>query len=205
MIISRCELEEPAEVSGNRLQGHDTRGIEVVASSRTALISRCRVAHAPEEEIQRRVVCSRGPGGCPTGLPRVTSPCIVSRLSRTGNGVELPQQPTVARVVRRDEAPDAELSAPDPDNDAVPQRERRSRHRITVAKISNFDPPLLSSRRRIQGDKMSIQRRHEHRVVQDRNPAIHRSTAQSKSAGHGSREFPCLLSRGRVECDNTIG
>src|SRR5438552_1584399 len=128
MIISRCELEIPAELAGTRLQGHDTPGIKVVARSRTALISRCRVAHAPEEEIQPRVVCSRRPSGCPTGLPRVTSPCIVSRLSRTGNGVELPQQPTVARVVRRDEAPYAELSARDPDNDAVCQRQRCSRH-----------------------------------------------------------------------------
>src|ERR1041385_9260623 len=142
MIVPGRKLEMPAELSGQSVQSHDTVRIEVVAGSLTAFEDGCRVADAPVQEVQFRVVRPGCPRWRSTGPPGVTRPGIVSRLPRARHGIELPQKFSVASTVRRDEPTDAEVSAGNANNDAVAQSERRPRHRVILPKIGDFGLPL---------------------------------------------------------------
>ena len=146
VLIPGRELVVPSELPGAAIQGHHAVREEVGASAFLALEGRRRVADAPVQKVQIRVVCPGSPRRRSAGLPGIAGPGIVPGLPGARHGIELPQKPSVARSVCCDEPADTELSACDPHYDAITQSERSPRHRIAVAKIRDPGLPFLASR-----------------------------------------------------------
>src|SRR5947209_14152290 len=169
MLVCRRKLVVPAEFSGARIESYHTVRKEVGPGTFLTQEGGRRVAYAPVQEIQLRVISPGRPGGGSARLPGVARPRVMPEFPRTRHRIELPQKASVARRICRDEPAHAKLSAGDSYDHAVAQSERCPGHRVAIAKIGDLGLPLLPPRRGIDGDEMRIQRRDEHRITQYRD------------------------------------
>src|SRR5437879_5657993 len=77
VLIPGRELVVPSELPGAAIQGHHAVREEVGASAFLALEGRRRVADAPVQKVQIRVVCPGSPRRRSAGLPGIAGPGIV--------------------------------------------------------------------------------------------------------------------------------
>src|SRR6185503_20766490 len=104
-------LEMPLQRAGIRIQREERIGVEIGARTALAIPVRVRIAGAPVEQVQRRVVGAGEPRRRAAALPDVALPGVAARFARRRNRVEAPQALAALRIVRIDEAAVRELAA----------------------------------------------------------------------------------------------
>src|SRR6202008_3556871 len=88
--VVRYGLEVPRDLAGGRLQRDDAGGVEIVALAVLTIEIRGRVAGAPVDQVQLRIVGAVHPWRAPAVHPAVALPGVVAFLARPRNDVEPP-------------------------------------------------------------------------------------------------------------------
>src|ERR1051326_7142725 len=141
MHIVRRELVIPLQVASVGIERDDAAGIEIVAIADVAIHVRPRIADAPIDEIQLRIVGAGDPGGSSTELPRLAGPAIAPGFAVGGNSVESPDALSGVRVVSIDKPACAELGAGHSGDDEILDDERRSSCAIAFQMIGETRLP----------------------------------------------------------------
>ena len=115
-------------------------------------------------------------------LPIITTPRIMSGLTRSRDCVETPSFFTGIRIVRDNKTTNTELTTPNTDHDFVLHYKRRHCDRIAEVLIPYLDIPEWLSIRCIKRDEVGVQCSHEHLVIKHGHPTVVRATAD-----------PCIL------------
>src|SRR5262245_61246053 len=156
MVVVWCELEVPDQLSRADLQCKHAVREEVVAGASVTGENRRRIADSPVHKSERGVKASRIPGGTSAGTPSLVLPCLVSGLTRTRNGVELPLQPAGCCVVRRQQTADAKLPSGHADDNGAVRNERRASQGIARSGIHDPCLPDQPPRIRIERHEIAI-------------------------------------------------
>src|SRR5262249_45168512 len=90
----------PAILARLRLERHDGRTEEIVASSPGAVVRGPRISGTHIDEAQVRVQCRLRPDCGAAGPPGVALPGVVPDLTRPGHRVEAPDLPSRLGIVR---------------------------------------------------------------------------------------------------------
>src|SRR5690348_9543958 len=104
----------PLQLARVRIEREERAGVQVVARPALAVPVRVRVADAPIEQVQLRIVGARQPRRAAAALPDLAFPRVAARLAGSGNRVEAPDAIAGRRIVRVEEAAVRELAAGDP-------------------------------------------------------------------------------------------
>ena len=96
------------------------------------------------------------------------------------DGVEVPQQLTIVRVIGAHESADPIFAAGGPDQDLTLDRGRN--HRLAVANFGISDLPLPNDRAGfgVKRDQLGVERRDKYLVLIDGDAAIVRAAAESR-------------------------
>ena len=172
MHVMGRELEMPLQRTRIGVERHDAARVEVVARPHITVHVRPRIAGAPIDQVQIRIVRPRNPGRTPAALPGVAVPGLVSRLTRTRHRPEPPNAVTGLGVVGIQKISRAELRPGDPHQNHVLDDQRRGGRRIALLVVRNdFLPQDISG----LGVKRHEGRSEVHlveRVAQNREPAV---------------------------------
>ena len=164
----KCHFSLPV----SEIQREQRAGIEVVAGADVAVVVRTRIARAPVEQVQLRIVGAGQPRRRAAVLPRVAAPRVRARLTRRRHGPEAPRALAGLRVVGIEESANAAFGAGDADDDLVLDRERRAGRGVVQPGIGERLLPQHAARSRVERDELRIQRRQEQRGAEDREAAI---------------------------------
>src|SRR5207247_10033810 len=125
-------------------------------------------------------VGTRNPGRAASMLPRISGPGLVTRFSRTRNGLEPPDLLTRSRVVSRDKSAYPVFSAGDADDHFIFDHQRRVRQRIAELRITDLSTPDRTSRPGVDRDQAGVDGAHEQSVAEDRQATVHRAAADPR-------------------------
>src|SRR6185436_6255544 len=104
---------------------------EVVALAILAEVVRIRIARAPVEQVELRIVAAGLPGGTAAARQHVRiRPGLAARLAARRNRVEAPDACTGLRIVRIDEPARRDVAAGNADNHLVLDDERCLRNGV---------------------------------------------------------------------------
>src|SRR5262249_60976698 len=99
--------------------------MEIVALAVVSVPIRPRIACAPVDQIQLRVIHASHPCRRAAGLPTGAFPGVVTGFTRPGDSPDSPAELAGFRVVRVEEAANAEFAARDADDHFVFDGQRR--------------------------------------------------------------------------------
>ena len=101
----------------------------------------------------------------------------MTRLSRSGHGVEPPLSLAGIGVIGIDKAADAILTAGNTKDDKVLHRQWRDREAVTFCVVDCFDVPHNISRLRVEGDHVGIECAKKNFVTENGEAAIDAAAA----------------------------
>ena len=179
----------PFDLAGLRLEREHRAGIEIVAGAHRG-VERPRVADAPIDRVQLRVVRAGDPGRSAAELPGVALPGVAAGLIGGGNRVGAPQMLARLGIPAVDEAAGAELRAGDAGQDDAVGDERRHRHRIALFDIGGLLAPDFLAGLGVERDHIGVERGAENLAFVDRGAAI------DDAAAHDSRRFRRIFDLG---------
>src|ERR1700736_5295196 len=102
----------PFDLAGIRFERKHRAGVEIVAGP-YCQVERPRVADAPINRVQLRVVGAGDPGRSASQFPGVTLPGVAAGLIGARDGIGPPEMLAGRRIPSIDESADAELGARD--------------------------------------------------------------------------------------------
>ena len=146
-------------------------GVEVVARPSVAHPG-AGVSCAPIGESQLGVVVPGHPDGRPAGAPGITGPGVVARLAGSGDRVGSPDLAAGLGVQSDHEAPDAQLTARDPDHDLSLGGERREGHVVSAGVVLDGGAPRDLAGTRLERDDAGVERGGIHLVAPKRDAAV---------------------------------
>ena len=199
MRVARRELIVPLSRARGWIESDHGTGKQVIALANGSVQARARVAHRPIEHVQIGIVAARQPCAAAAVFPAVPAPGLVTKLARSGDGVEAPQPLTCGRVVRIDEAANAKFSSGYPNDDLVFDRQGRSGNRIALERIGHLGFPKHTSGASIQRDQSSVERAEEYPAAQYSRAAIEGVYLVRTYYLLPSLKFPNLKSRPGVD------
>ena len=214
--VVRRELEVPAQLPGVGVERHHRAGVEVVARPLGPVVVGTRVAGAPVDQVQLRVVRARQPGRGAAVHPglrvavglrvrRARLPGLVTRLARSRNRVEAPDLLAGLGVERRDEPADALIAARGADDDLAVDGQRRQREGVGQRHVRHAGVPELHARRRVDRHHVRVERCHEHLVAEHRHAAVVRPAAGEVVGRRRVAVDPEHASGPGVEGDDVVG
>jgi len=107
----------PSPPAGRGIDRQQRAGVEVISGADVAVPVGSRVADAPVQEVQSRVIGAGQPGRAAARLPALLAPGLVPRLAGSGDRVGPPEPIARPGVVRIEEALDPGFAAADADDD----------------------------------------------------------------------------------------
>ena len=174
VIVRRRELKVPDERAAGSPQCHGRVGIQVVASPGRGVEDRLRIPHAPNEQVELRIVRPRQPRGRASLAPGVTGPRLAARLAGLGDRHEPPSLPSTIRIVGRDEAltPADHVRRGHTSHDQIAIGQWRSADGVPLRVLSDGHLPLQGARRRGDRDESCVHCSKEDLVVEDGDATI---------------------------------
>src|SRR5436190_22305206 len=157
----------PARLAGLDVDRDERARIEIVALARIAVPVGTRIARAPVEQLQRRIVRAGEPRRAAAVHPAVAGPRLAARLAGRRYRPEAPPRLAAPRVVRVEEAADARFAAADPDDHLVVDDERRGGDRVPRRVLADVDRPSLDAGFRVERDEIAVERADIDRAVAD--------------------------------------
>ena len=125
-------------------------------------------------------------------------------LARPGNRVEAPDFLAGRGIERGDETADAVFAARRPDDHLVLDDERRQRERVTRLRLGDRLVPDRLAGLGIDRDQMAVDRSHEQRVAEDREPAVDAAAADARQRRDPRRVDPEHASGGGIERHDVV-
>ena len=161
----------PLDLAGLRVEREHRAGIEIVAGAH-GRVERSRIADAPIDRVQLRIIRAGDPGRSAAQLPGVALPGIAAGLIGTGDRIGAPQMLAGRRIPSVDETAGTELGAGDAGQDDAVRDQRRHRHRIALLDVGRLLSPKLLACRGIERDHVGIERGAEQFAVVDRGTPV---------------------------------
>src|SRR5262249_55239775 len=126
-VVVRRVLVPPSDLAAAGVEGDGAVGEEVIAGTECRIIGRNRIARAPVCEIAGRCVSTRAEESAAASLPGIvrTFPGLAAGLARGRDRIRLPFDVTGRGIERGEPAAQATVSAGAPDQDRIPDRQRR--------------------------------------------------------------------------------
>ena len=201
-VVGR-ELEVPAQLAGGRIKGNERTAVQVVAGAIVAVPVRGRIAGAPVEQVQLRVVRPAQPRGSPARLPAVAAPRVVPLLAGSRHRVEPPQAPSGPGVVGVEEAAHAGFAPADADDDLAVNGQRRRRDRVAERVVGDLHVPTHRAGHGVERDQVCVQRADVHAVVEQCDAPVGRAEANGPRGFRDlGLEAPQRTSAAKIErCD----
>ena len=161
------------DLSGRGIKGQGGVGVEVVTRAVDAVPVGVRVADAPVEGVEFRIVRTGDPCRGPTvrGGFR-TAPAVVVRLTRRGDGVAPPDLFTGFRVEGFDVEPGRVFRSGHPHDHVALYDERGDGHRVGLFPVSDVPVPDDFPGLGVEGHHVRVRRRDEDLVAVQRDPAV---------------------------------
>src|SRR5262249_36729345 len=132
-----------------------------------------RIAYAPVQKVQIRIVGSCHPGCAGPGLPTVSSPRFMARLARTRNRPETPGAVASLCVIGVEKAANARFTAAGPNDDLVIDSQRRNCNGVTDGVVGNDFIPPHCARFCIECHQMSVKSADEDSFTQKSHTSVH--------------------------------
>ena len=171
-VVGR-ELEVPDHLPGVGIEGEQAVRVEVVAGADVAVPVGRRVADGPVEQIEFGIVGAGEPGGPAAGLPAVAAPGLAPGLPGRGDGVGAPRQLAGRGVVGVEVAAHTGLRPGHAHDHLVLDHQRGQGEREPDRVVAHFDVPANGAGARVEGNQVCVERTHEHRRVEHRDPPVH--------------------------------
>src|SRR3982751_2708050 len=175
-------------------ESNDGIGVQIVAAAHVAVEVRARVAGAPIDEIQRRIIGTGNPGRAPTPLPGIAGPRFASLLAWFGHVVAPPDAPSCTDVERIDVAADTVLAARRANEHHVLHDEWRHRRALTGADVHERHIPHGGPANPIERHNVTVLGGEDHFALRDRHTTIHVSTTERNVERNRMTISPQLLS-----------
>ena len=203
--VVRRELVVAGNLAGLRTDREHARREEAVELAARMRIVRLRVARAPVDEIELRIVGARSPRRPAPVLPRVAvlGPRLRTRFARRGNRIALPQLPAGLRVPTSEESARGALAAGHSGNHDAVGDNRRTRRVVAVLLVRELLVPDLHARLHVERDEMVVVGDAIELAVVDRRGAAVDETADGSLFEH-DRRAPDLPPGRDVDCERHL-
>src|SRR5207237_26930 len=169
--IVRRELIVPFDLAGLRLERQDRAGVQIVARTHRR-IERPRVADAPINRVQLRVIGAGDPCRSATELPGIAFPGVAAGLLGAGYRVGPPQALARLWIPTIDEPAGPELRAGNARDDNAVRDERSHGHRIAFLDVGRFLTPQFLAGLHVECNDVGVERGAEKLAVVNRTTAI---------------------------------
>src|SRR5712692_3455941 len=204
--VVRNLLIVPVQLSGVGINRDYAVGVEVLAGPHRIIEVRRRIADAPINQIQLRIIRSGEPRRPAAVLPHIgVGPGLVPRLSRSGYRVEPPRESSRLGVERADVAAMRAVASGSSNDDFVFDDEWSA---VDIAAaflyVFDFDVPDLLAGVRVHGYYVVIHRPEEDQSVSNRYAAIELTVRADEIARKLVVIGPQSLAGFRVQSEDTV-
>src|SRR4029079_19647752 len=135
------ELVVPLQFAVIRVQRNERRRVEVVARSSIAVPVRIRIARAPVEKIEIRIVRTGYPRWRAAAFEHILWPRFAAGFTFCGSGPETPHAVAIGRIVGVEESRIRVFASCDTHNQLALHYKRRHGARVAEFVVSKLDVP----------------------------------------------------------------
>ena len=173
MHVVRHKLEVPFQLAGIGIEGDGGIRIQVIAGPDVAVPIGRWIAHAPDNQVLRRVVSARHPGGSATAFPGVAAPAFAARLAGFRNGPEAPAAFAGFQIVGIEETANAVFAARNAGDHHVLDDQRRAREAVAVLRFGHLHIPQHRTGLGVQRHQVRVHCAHDHAIAHHRHAPVH--------------------------------